>query len=120
VRVLRVDAVFDVVVGALLLAATWDGLYDALDLPQAKPELWTQVAGGLLVGFGYLRPVAGAAAAANLVGAIVVVLWLLFGDLGIGARGTTLLAAASALLVVFALLEFRIATFNVAVLMPRS
>ena len=55
-RVLRADAILDVAPGLVLLAATWGGLFDALDLPHPEPELFTQVAGGLLLAFGYLLP----------------------------------------------------------------
>jgi hypothetical protein len=38
----------DLAVGLLLLAGAWDGLYDALDLPQAKPALFAQAGGAAL------------------------------------------------------------------------
>ena len=37
---LRARALLDVALGVLLLAATWDGLYDALGLPLPRPELY--------------------------------------------------------------------------------
>ena len=100
--VLRADAIFDLVVGVLLLSATWDGLFSALDLPHTEPELWMQVAGGLLVTFGYLlwiaprephlaHAVLGAAAFANGLAAVLLPLWILFGELDVGALGTALL-----------------------------
>jgi hypothetical protein len=111
-----IDALFDAVMGVLLLMATWEWLYDALDLPHAEPEIFTQVAGGLLLAFAYLlwvgandervtRLVARAAAVANAAGALIIVIWLLVGDLGIDTLGTVLLALVAAILVVFAFLE---------------
>jgi hypothetical protein len=32
-----VDAPYSVAVGVVLLAGTWDGLWDAIDLPQGRP-----------------------------------------------------------------------------------
>ena len=127
--VLRADAIFDVLVGVLLLSATWDGLFAALDLPQAEPELWTNVAGGLLIAFGYLlwiaprephttSAVAAAAAFANGLGALVLPLWLLFGDLDVGALGTTLLLLVTAILAFFAVAEGYLASRSVAILLP--
>src|ERR687897_369041 len=37
--VLQANAVFDFAAGLLLLAGTWDGLWDALDLPQGQPAI---------------------------------------------------------------------------------
>ena len=119
-RVFRADAVFDAVVGVLLLSATWDGLYAALDLPHATPELLVQLAGVLLVGFAYLlwfapegrelgRRVAVAAALANGASVVVLVVWLVNGELGIGTLGKTLLALVAAALALFAVLEALIA-----------
>ena len=45
-----VDAVYSAATGVVLALGTWDGLYDALDLPQGKPAIFTQVAGALLLG----------------------------------------------------------------------
>jgi hypothetical protein len=53
-QVLMANAVFDFVAGLLLLAGTWDGLWDALDLPQGQPALFVQVGGAALVGWAYL------------------------------------------------------------------
>ena len=127
--VLRADAIFDLVVGVLLLSATWDGLFSALDLPHTEPELWMQVAGGLLVTFGYLlwiaprephlaHAVLGAAAFANGLAAVLLPLWILFGELDVGALGTALLVAVSALLAFFAIVQGYLASRNVAILLP--
>jgi hypothetical protein len=110
--VLLADAVFSALVGLLLLAGTWDGLYDALDLPQAQPALLAQVGGAVLCGVAYLLwlaartptlmvPVARASALMNGISAGVVLAWLINGELGIDALGTVLLALAAAVLVLF-------------------
>src|ERR671922_99919 len=38
-----IDAILSAGVGLLLLAGTWDGLYDALDLPRARPAMFVQL-----------------------------------------------------------------------------
>jgi len=48
------DAVYSVATGLLFLLGTWDGLYNALDLPQGQPAVFVQVGGALLWGFAYL------------------------------------------------------------------
>ena len=127
--VLRADAVLDVALGALLLLATWDALYDAVDLPRADPALYAQVAGGLLVAFGYLlwiapreshltRGVAAAAAVANAAGAVILAAWLLVGELDVGALGTALLAVLAVFLALFAVAEALVASRSVAMLLP--
>jgi hypothetical protein len=107
------DAVFSALVSLLLLAGTWDGLYDALDLPQAQPALLAQVGGAVLWGMAYLLwlaartpalmvPVARASALMSVVAAAVIVAWLINGELGIDALGTTLLIVAAVVLAAFA------------------
>lgn len=117
---MRANAVFDLAVGLLLLSGTWDGLFDALDLPRATPPLFAQVGGAALVAFAYLlwtsveggvlqRRVAAAAAGANALSAAVIVVWLINGGLGIDALGKTLLVLAAVLLGLFAAAQARIA-----------
>jgi hypothetical protein len=125
--ILRADAVFDAVVGLLLLSATWDRLYRALDLPRAQPELAAQIAGAVLLFGAYLlwvaptdplltRHVAGASSFGNSLSALIILSWLVFGDLGVGSLGTALLWIITAVLVVFAILQARVA----AVARPRE
>jgi hypothetical protein len=92
-----------------------DGLWEALDLPQAQPALFAQVGGAALLGLGYLvwraadepplRPfVALAAAGADGLAAAIVLIWLVSGELpdDVDTLGTILLIA---LLVVLAALS---------------
>ena len=127
--VLRTDAVLYAGVGVLLLAASWDGLFGALDLPHPQPALWTQLAGALLVALGYLfwisprdvrlaHAIALAGAVANGLGTVILVAWLVFGELDVGGLGTTLLSLTAAACAVFAVAEGRIASRSVAMLMP--
>ena len=108
--VLRVSAVVHVVVGVLLALATWDGLYDALELPQPLPAVIAQLGGIAVIALGYLlwtagssptlrAPVARAAGATNLLWAVILVLWLTVrdqDDLGVGDAGIAALVVAAA------------------------
>ena len=119
--VLQANAGFDLAAGLLLLMGTWDGLWDALDLPQGQPALFVQVGGAGLLGFAYLlwraadesplrAPVALAAAGADGLAALVVLVWLVTGELpdDVDALGTILLIALVVVLAVFAVLKARI------------
>jgi hypothetical protein len=107
-----VDAVFSAAVGLLLLSGTWDGLFDALDLPQAKPAIFVQIGGAVLWGVAYLLwlatrtpalmlPVARAGAIMNALGAGVVIAWLINDDLGIDTLGKVELIAAAVVMIAF-------------------
>jgi len=121
-QVLMANAAFDFVAGVLLLAGTWDGLWDALDLPQGQPALFVQVGGAALVGWAYLlwraadepqvrASVALAAAIADGLAALVVLIWLVTGELpdDVDALGTILLIALVVVLGVFAVLKAGVA-----------
>jgi hypothetical protein len=129
--VLRADAILYALFGALLLASSWERLFDALDLPSPQPALWTQVAGALLLGLAYLlwisprdvrltHAVALVAMAANALAALIVLAWLLFGELAVGALGTALLSTIALTCAAFAVAEARIASRSVAMLMPQD
>lgn len=115
----RADAVFDAGMGVLLLSASWDDLYDALQLPIAQPALYAQVAGGLLLGYAYLLwagvdtpakgMLAGTTAAVNLAGVLVVGAWLVSGNLDAGTLGEVILWLAVVALAIFAVAEIHIA-----------
>ena len=109
---LLVDAAYSLGVGALMLAGTWDGLWDALDLPRGNPALFVQIGGAAFWGLAYLHwlaartpslmlPVARASALVDALVVVVIVTWLIHGDLGIGTLGTVLLIAAAAVSVAF-------------------
>jgi hypothetical protein len=117
-QVLLANAVLDFLAGLLLLSGTWDGLWDALDLPQGKPALFVQVGGAALVGWAYLlwrasdtpplrASVALAAAIADGLAAVVVLVWLVSGELPdyVDALGTILLIALVVVLGGFATLK---------------
>jgi hypothetical protein len=121
-QVLMANAVLDFLAGLLLLAGTWDGLWDALDLPQGKPSLFVQVGGAALIGWAYLlwraadapplrASVALAAAIADGLAALVVLIWLVAGELPdyVDTLGTILLIALVLVLGVFAVLKAAIA-----------
>ena len=121
-QVLRANAVFDFVAGLLLLSGTWDGLWDALDLPQGKPAIFVQVGGAALVGWAYLlwraaeepplrATVARAAAGVDGLGAVVVLIWLVTGlPEDVDALGTILLIALVLVLGAFALIKAMVAS----------
>ena len=127
-RVLRSDAVALGAFGALLLLSPWDALYDALGLPRASPELWTQLAAVLLLAFAYLlwiaprdakltQAVALAAAAANLAGAAVIVVWLVRG-IETDGPGAVVLVLVAAVAAAYGAVEAWIASRSVAALVP--
>jgi hypothetical protein len=110
-----VDAAYSAVTGWLFLSGTWDGLYNALDLPQGHPAIFVQAGGAVLWGVAYLLwlgtrtfalmlPLARASALMNALGAGVVIAWLLHGELGIGTLGKLELAGVAALMAVFTLI----------------
>ena len=119
-QVLRADGTLSVLLGLLLLAGSWDGLYRGLDLPQARPALFVQFGGALLLAAAWLlfyaarrpealaRPVAAASAIAKGLMVVQIGAWLIGADLGIGTGGTILLAALAVVLALFAAVESQI------------
>jgi hypothetical protein len=114
---LRGAAVAALAMGVVLLLGTWDGLYDALDLPQGLPALTTQIGGMSLIGLAYLlwsaaprpalAPVAALAGFISLGGsALVIAAWLLLqdpsDDLDIDTLGTVILILVAAVLALVA------------------
>ena len=114
---LRIAALVTLVLGAMLVLGTWDGLWEPLDLPQGFPALTTQLGGVALVALAYLlwtaaaRPeLAPTAAIAGFIalggGAGVIASWLLFRDqvdLEVGDRGTGILIGTAIVLLLVAL-----------------
>lgn len=118
--ILRTSAALVLIVGLVLALGSWDGLYDALDLPQSLPAMGTQIGGVALVALAYLlwtgasRPELARTAA--LVGAlaqggaaVVIASWLVFRDRidlpGLGDVGEGLLIGTAVALGALALLQ---------------
>jgi hypothetical protein len=111
-----IDSVYSALTGVLFLLGTWDGLYDALDLPQGQPAVFVQCGGAVLVGVAYLLwlatrtpalmlPVARASALMNALAAGAVIGWLIRGlPNNIGTQGKVELTAVAVLMVVFTLI----------------
>jgi hypothetical protein len=113
-----IAAVSDVVFGLLFLTGTWDGLYDALELPQGRPAIFVQVGGAVLCQLAYLywiaartpalmAPVARGAALAYALTVIIIVAWMIHG-LEIGTLGDVLLIATAAASALFAVLFLKV------------
>ena len=121
--VMRADAVLKLLLGLLLFVAVWNGLYDLLRLPIAQPEVFTQAAGALAIGFAYLlsqapdepallRPIATGAAIANALAAFVIAVWIVTGKLGIGGFGTVLFVIVLLILIALAFFQYRISRLS--------
>jgi hypothetical protein len=110
----RLAAVVSAVLGVLFLSGTWDGLYNALEIPQARPALGPQIGGLALLGFAFLswsaagslelkRPVAIAGVVLYLGSTVLIASWLIFrdqADLVIGDAGVVVLIVVAALFAV--------------------
>ncbi len=115
--VFRADAVFDLAFGLLpVLSPFLDGLFAWLGLPNPAPQIFTQLGGGLLVGFAWLlwvspkhdtvSPLVGVAVGlVNVAGVILIVLWLTLGRLEASPLGTAVLITSCPFLSVFAVRE---------------
>lgn len=117
-QVLRADALFDALMGVLLLIAPSHRVYEALDLPIAQPEIFTQVAGVFAIAFAILlweapthavleRAIGRAACLANALGVLVIPLWLVSGELDIEIRGKITFWVVAGILALFTLGEAR-------------
>jgi Na+-transporting NADH:ubiquinone oxidoreductase subunit NqrB len=119
--VLRINAIIDVVVGVVLLAATWDGLYEELDTVGPVPWIWAQIAGGLLLGFAYLtwraaddpaaaRPLVQVLSILNIGGFALIAVWLFSDDHGIpssGSLGSWVIDIIAVVTLVLGIMELR-------------
>lgn len=111
---MRATAAATLVIGVILLLGTWDGLYGALDLPQALPALTAQLGGAAMLALAYLLWAGSAGTPESMrlasitgaiacgAGALVVALWLIVrdpdADLHIGTRGTVILIVTAVVL----------------------
>jgi hypothetical protein len=110
--VLRVDAVSNGSLALFLLAASWDGAYEALGLPPPEPAWYAQLLGAVLVAFALVewtlagtageRSITFAAAVGSALAAGILTVWLLAGESGADAHGLVALWSIVAFLVVAA------------------
>ena len=111
---MRAAAAAILAIAVILLLGTWDGLYGALDLPQALPALTAQLGGAAMLALAYLlwegsggtpesmRLASVTGAIACGAGALVIALWLIVRDPGddlrIGTLGIVILVVAAVML----------------------
>lgn len=119
--VLRIDAVLGVVFGAVMLAATWEGLYDALEIPQPRPWVYAQIGGAALIGLSWIawhaakdpaqtRLVAQGAAIVDIGAFVIIAVWVFSDDVGIpssGSLGSWIFDITAVALVVLGILSAR-------------
>lgn len=121
--VLRVAALVALLFAIVLVLGSWDGLYDALELPQALPALPAQIGGAAFAGLAYLlfsaasRPelaatAAGAGTIAQGGSAALIAAWVIFrgkDDLGVDTAGIVVVIVAAVVLAGLALGLARVA-----------
>jgi len=111
---MRATAAATLAIAVILLLGTWDGLYGALDLPQALPALTAQLGGAAMLALAYLLWAGSAGTVESMrlasltgavacgAGALVIALWLIVrdprADLHIGTLGTVILAVTAVVL----------------------
>jgi hypothetical protein len=114
---LFVDGIINVTLGVILLLFPL-GIADFLGLPITSTKFYPSILGAVLFGIGialfieilgFSRKVRGlgigGAIAINMIGALVLVFWLLFGSLSIPIRGQIVLWAVGIVVLVIALFE---------------
>ena len=116
--ILRVDGMINLILGILLLAYSKD-LADFLGVPKAESSFYPNILGGVFVGIALalfiesLKKPNGrtsglgivGAITINLCGGIVLIIWLLTGDLSLPMRGSILLWILAVLLIVLSSVE---------------
>jgi hypothetical protein len=95
--VLRVDALSNASLALFLLAASWDRLYEAVELPPPDPAWYAQLLGAVLVAFAIIewaladtpaeRAVTFAAAVGSVLAGGILAVWLLAGESGADTVG---------------------------------
>jgi hypothetical protein len=118
-RLLRLDAVFDVVLALVLLGSSWDDLYEFFGVPVPKPAFYAQLLGAALIGFAVIewrlasrpgqREVALGGAAASALGGAILFVWLVSGRIEPELQGEILLWLLVVLLAAAAVLHARLA-----------
>ncbi|HEY8215509.1 MAG TPA: hypothetical protein VIH82_00125 [Acidimicrobiia bacterium] len=119
--VLRVNAVLSLVFGVVLLAATWEGLYDALEIPQPRPWVYAQLLGAVLLGLAWIawwaakdpvqtRLAAQGCAILDVIGFVIIAVWVFSDDVGIpssGSLGSWIFDITAVVLLVLGIMEAR-------------
>ncbi|HEV8194546.1 MAG TPA: hypothetical protein VGP82_24100 [Ktedonobacterales bacterium] len=115
---LRVDGLFEAILGALLILSPFIGLYDALDLPAPAVQPVVVIVGLLLLPLlpmlwrasgGPRREFVRALAIANGVSALVFVLWVLIWNRSFHPAGAAFVLVVAGILAVLAVLQARAA-----------
>ncbi len=115
--ILLIDALINLFLGIVLLAFS-DGIVRVFGIPGTQARFYPNILGAVLIGIAialiteYFRKPGGivglglgGAVAINLCGGIVLVLWLIFGNLELPLRGQIILWILAVLLIVISLIE---------------
>jgi hypothetical protein len=116
--ILLIDFIINLILGVLLLAYS-NKLAEYLGVPKAESSFYPNILGGVFVGIAlallieffnkYDRKTSGlgllGAIVINLCGGIILIIWLLFGDLGLPLRGSVFLWGLAFVLIVLSSLE---------------
>jgi nucleoside recognition membrane protein YjiH len=120
--VLTVNAVVALVLGVVLLAATWTRLFEHLSKFRPVPWIYAQIAGAAFVGLAWMlraatnqtgaqKTVTQGAAIVNLVTFVCISVWLFSNDRGIpssGSLGSWAFDVTAVVLAVLGVLEARV------------
>jgi hypothetical protein len=115
---LLIDFIINLILGVLLLAYS-NKLAEYLGVPKAESSFYPNILGGVFVGIAlallieffnkYDRITSGlgllGAIVINLCGGIILIIWLLFGDLGLPLRGSVFLWILAFVLIVLSSIE---------------
>lgn len=118
--VLFFDALFDLMLGIVLLISPFATFYAALQLPQPQPALYGQLLGVGMIGFAALMgraafqgaltvPVARIVGWVNLASALLIGGWLMFFQLPVQGAGRIWLPVLAVMLGFFAVLQLPLA-----------
>ena len=116
--ILFIDFIINLILGILLLAYS-NKLAEYLGVPEVESSFYPNILGGVFVGIAlalliefFNKPdgkTSGlgllGAIAINLCGGLILIIWLLFGDLGLPMRGSILLSSLAVLLIVLSCFE---------------
>jgi uncharacterized membrane protein HdeD (DUF308 family) len=115
--IIFVDGIINIILGALLLLFPF-GVAEVLGLPIASTNFYPSILGAVLIGIGvalfveifsFVKRVRGlglgGAIAINLIGALVLLCWLVFGTLSIPLKGRIILWVVGIVVLVIGLFE---------------